>query len=129
MHYLQLFAGIIAAISVLTSAWLSHAANKLSFTQVDNAKIALLFAFLHCLAIFICGLLHQINHHQNPRRLLVIAGTLFAFGLVNFSGLILLKTFISIGVWSKLTPLGGMAFTIGWLILGFTSMKTTGKKF
>lgn len=126
MHYLQLFAGIIAAISVLMSAWLSHAANQLSFIQVDSAKSALLFAFLHCLAIFICGLLHQLNQHS--QRLLVIAGSLFAFGLFSFSGLILLKIFISIGALSKLSPLGGMAFTLGWLILGFASMKTTGKK-
>lgn len=128
MHYLQLFAGIIAAISVLMSAWLSHATNKLSFTQVDNAKTALLFAFLHCLAIFVCGILQHLNHHQTQQRLLLCAGCLFALGLVSFSGVILLKTFVSIGAWSKLTPIGGMAFTMGWLILGVASMKTTGKK-
>ncbi|KGJ91050.1 DUF423 domain-containing protein [Thalassotalea sp. ND16A] len=123
MRYFQAFAGIMAAISVLLSAWLSHSKGTLSLIQVKNIETALLFAFIHSIAIFICVLLHRLNSQQRLDKLSVCAASLFTFGIVCFSGLITVKQFITIGMLAKLTPLGGMALALGWLVLGFASTK------
>ena len=120
---LTVFSGIIAAISVLLSAWLSHSSDQLSLTQVSNLQTALNFAFIHCLAIFIAALFYR----QQPTRLTFVAAALFSIGLVLFSSLIVAKTFISIGILSKLTPFGGIAFTLGWLVLGISTFKEGNK--
>ncbi len=114
--FLQLFSGIVGAVTVLFSAWLSHGGKSLPPEQLHNAYLAVIFAFIHVIAIFIVVILF----HQLQRRILLISGALFAFGIVTFSGFIILKTFVSIGVLSKLTPLGGMAFVFAWLLLGTT---------
>ena len=120
MRILSTFSGIIAAACVLLSAWLSHAGDKLSLHQVSNLETALLFAFIHSIAIFIAVLLFN----QTNQRLCQYAASLFGFGLLSFCGLIILKTFISIGMLSKLTPMGGIAFALGWIVLGVASAKT-----
>lgn len=113
---LQLFSGIVASIAVLSSAWLSHAGNSLPDAIQQNLYIAIIFAFIHVVAIFIVVVLF----HQLQRRSLIISGYFFAFGILAFSGLIFCKAFIDIGLLAKLTPLGGMSFVFGWLILGST---------
>ncbi|WNC73723.1 DUF423 domain-containing protein [Thalassotalea psychrophila] len=119
MSILSTFSGIIAAACVLMAAWLSHSGDKLSLQQVSNLETALLFAFIHSIAIFIAVLLFN----QTKHKLCQYAACLFGFGLLSFCGLIILKTFLPIGMLSKLTPMGGIAFALGWIVLGFAGSK------
>ncbi|TRX57075.1 DUF423 domain-containing protein [Thalassomonas sp. M1454] len=119
IRILQAFAGIFAAIAVLLSAWLSHAGKELPLVSQNNIETALLFAFIHVLAIFIV----VIAYNQSQRAVLVNCGYLFLFGIIAFSGVLILKVFVAVGALSKLTPIGGMAFVLGWLILAFVQLK------
>ncbi|WP_371372700.1 DUF423 domain-containing protein [Thalassotalea aquiviva] len=116
--FLQLFSGFCGAISVLAYAWLSHAQHGLVSKQIMSLETALLFAFIHLLAIFIVVLLYL----QTRVKQYLLSGYLFAFGIIGFSGVIFLKTFLISGL-GIITPIGGMAFAFGWLILGLASNK------
>lgn len=119
MRILSTFSGIIAASCILLSAWLSHSGDNLSLKQISNLETALLFAFIHSIAIFIAVLFFN----QTKHKLCQYAACLFGFGLLSFCGLIILKTFLPIGMLSTLTPVGGIAFAFGWIVLGFAGAK------
>ena len=120
---LQAFGGLSASFAVLCSAWLSHAGKSLPANVQNSLELALLFAFIHSLAIFIVVIL--VN--QSQRKTVLLSGYFFAFGILAFSGLLILKAFIVIGELSKLTPFGGSAFAIGWLLLAFAPNKLGNK--
>ncbi|MDG1732116.1 MAG: DUF423 domain-containing protein [Thalassotalea sp.] len=119
IRIIQAFGGIFAAIAVLLSAWLSHAGKELPLASQNNIETSLLFAFIHVLAIFIVVILFN----QTKRVALLYSGYLFLFGICAFSGVLILKAFVAVGVLAKLTPIGGMAFVLGWLILAFVQPK------
>lgn len=121
IRFIQLFAGLSAAFGVLCSAWLSHAGKTLPVASQNNIETAILFLFIHVIAIF----LTVIMYHQRPHKLLLVSGSLFAFGIVTFSGLLIFKAFIDIGMLAKLTPMGGMSFVFAWLGLGIIPVRNT----
>ncbi|WP_068545363.1 DUF423 domain-containing protein [Thalassotalea crassostreae] len=117
---LALIAGIMAAASVLLSAWLSHAGRELSLTVVNNLETAILFAFIHSIAVFIALSTEQ----QKNNGLALISACGFAFGLVAFSLSIMIKSLFAITLLSVFTPLGGIAFAIAWLLLAIAFTKS-----
>jgi uncharacterized membrane protein YgdD (TMEM256/DUF423 family) len=54
-----------------------------------------------------------------PRRLFVVAGGLFAAGIVVFSGSLYLLALTGTRWLGAITPLGGLAFLAGWLCLAW----------
>ncbi|MEW6996503.1 DUF423 domain-containing protein [Colwelliaceae bacterium BS250] len=124
LRILLVFSGLCAAFAVLLSAWLSHAGKALPIASQNNIETALLFVFIHVLAILAVVILFN----QSGRKLLLLSGYLFVFGIVAFSGVLILKAFVAIGVLAKLTPIGGMALVFGWLVLAFVQPATIGKK-
>ncbi|MNR61981.1 hypothetical protein D3C85_1838720 [compost metagenome] len=74
---------------------------------------------MHALALFGVALLAA----QLPGRLLAAAGSLFALGILLFSGSLYLLTLSGIGKLGMLTPLGGLAFLGGWLCLGLAAWR------
>lgn len=77
------------------------------------------YQLIHALALFGVGLLAL----QRPGRLLDLAGSAFALGLLLFSGSLYLLTLSGIGALGIITPFGGLAFLAGWLCLGLAAWK------
>jgi uncharacterized membrane protein YgdD (TMEM256/DUF423 family) len=50
------------------------------------------------------------------RRLVTIGGWLFVTGILFFSGSLYLLTLSGIRIFGAITPLGGVAFVIGWVL-------------
>ena len=70
----------------------------------------------HALALLAVGLyLH--GHAQS--RPVAWAGRLFAAGILLFSGSLYLLALTGLRVLGAVTPLGGIAFLAGWLLLAF----------
>ncbi|MGV8918517.1 MAG: DUF423 domain-containing protein [Pseudomonas sp.] len=86
------------------------------------------------LAVFHTGVLYQLIHTlallavaliaiQIPGRLVTWAGISFAVGIVLFSGSLYLLTLTGVSKLGIVTPFGGLAFLIGWLILGIAAWR------
>ncbi|WP_462380756.1 DUF423 domain-containing protein [Pseudomonas sp. Marseille-QA0892] len=86
------------------------------------------------LAVFQTGVHYQLIHAlallgvawlalQFPGRLVTVAGSLFALGIVLFSGSLYLLTLVGIGRFGIVTPIGGAAFLGGWLCLGLAAWR------
>jgi uncharacterized membrane protein YgdD (TMEM256/DUF423 family) len=83
------------------------------------------------LAVFEIGVRYQMYHalalilvaaaigHAGSARLLVIAGWAFAAGIVIFSGSLYALALTGTTVLGAITPIGGLAFLIGWACLAF----------
>lgn len=77
------------------------------------------YQLIHALALFGVALLLQ----RLPSGLLQAAGSLFALGIVLFSGSLYLLTLSGTGKLGMITPLGGLAFLAGWLCLGLAAWR------
>ena len=86
------------------------------------------------LAVFHTGVTYQLFHTlallavallavHLPGRLMLWAGILFALGIVLFSGSLYALTLSGVTQLGIITPLGGLAFLLGWLCLGLAAWR------
>jgi uncharacterized membrane protein YgdD (TMEM256/DUF423 family) len=88
------------------------------------------YQFYHSIALLITGILLK----RYPNQLVIWAGRLFVLGIIFFSGSLYLLAFlesfkgIGLGVFGLLTPIGGLFFVAGWILLlvGVPSEKSMG---
>lgn len=89
------------------------------------------------LAIFHTGVLYQLIHAlailgvavlaaQLPGRLVTWAGFSFALGILLFSGSLYVLTLTGISKLGIITPFGGLAFLVGWALLGLAAWRLGG---
>lgn len=113
---------IFAGTSVLLGAFASHLLKDyLSVKALAVWETGVKYQMYHALALILLALL--INQLEEPSLSLIIGGLAFIVGIILFSGslygLILTKTKV-LGV---VTPLGGIAFILGWLCLAVSAME------
>ncbi len=113
-------AALTGLLAVALGAFASHALkNIITPEHIATFEIGVRYQFYHTLALLFVSLLL----HLKKARYLVVAGWLFCFGMLLFSGSLYLlafqdvafefpKTFIG-----PLTPLGGVLFIAGWFFL------------
>ncbi len=127
MHKKILIASaIFAALSVILGAFAAHAlADKLTIAQHKTFETAARYQMYHALAMVLTALLYL---HQ-PNKSLQYAALLFGIGIILFSGslytliflnLINIEGFKFIGA---ITPLGGLSFIGGWMMMIITAIK------
>ncbi|MDF2641398.1 MAG: hypothetical protein K0R45_670 [Pseudomonas sp.] len=89
------------------------------------------------LAIFHTGVLYQLVHAlallgvavlaaQLPGRLVTWAGFSFALGVLLFSGSLYILTLTGFSKLGIVTPFGGLAFLVGWALLGLAAWRLGG---
>lgn len=108
-----------AMIGVMIRASLSHG----EAVQTMGARLQALIAandmhLFHSLALIAIGICIGVF---GRKLLLVVAGSLFAAGLILFSGVIYTGA-ASIGL-GFLTPAGGVAFITGWLVFAIWAIR------
>lgn len=105
-------ATVAGASAVILGALGAHALQaKLSPQMLDVWHTAVQFQFWHALALFGCALM--------PRtRITHLAAVLFALGIVLFCGSLYALAFGAPHAVGVITPLGGLAFIAGWVVLG-----------
>ena len=72
----------------------------------------------HSLALLAIGLLSE----RRTSRSLAVAGWAFVVGIVLFSGSLYILTLTGVTKWGMVTPLGGVAFLIGWTALAVATV-------
>jgi len=110
-------ASILMFFAVGFGAFGAHALKaKLNDYSLDVYKTAVLYHFVHAVALFIVAWLAS----QNADPKINLAGVFFTLGIVLFSGslyLIAITTIKKIGI---ITPFGGLAFLTGWILLAIS---------
>lgn len=120
------WASFFGATGVILGAFATHAlAGKISAEQIVSFQTGVRYQFYHSVVLLFLGLLSF--HFQH--KFLKIISILFIVGIFLFSGSIYLlncRELLGISSWKwlgPLTPLGGLCFITGWVLLFFASLK------
>ncbi|VXA92078.1 conserved membrane hypothetical protein [Pseudomonas sp. 8AS] len=115
-----LLAAFAGFTGVALGAFAAHGLKaRLSAEYLAVFQTGVHYQLIHALALFGVALLLQ----RLPSGLLQAAGSMFALGIVLFSGSLYLLTLSGIGKLGMITPLGGLAFLAGWLCLGLAAWR------
>jgi len=122
-HYLSV-ACFIGAITVIMGAFGAHALRSL----VDEHALsiydtAVRYQFFHVFALALAAIIYKTNSNKWVR----ISGLFFLLGIFFFSGSLYLLTYKAViqsdgFAWvGPITPIGGLFFIVGWILLGIGS--------
>jgi uncharacterized membrane protein YgdD (TMEM256/DUF423 family) len=125
----KLFLSVAAgsgAVAVMLGAMGAHALKaKITAEQLLTYETAVKYQMYHTLGLLIIALLMD----KLDARLLGYSGWLFIAGIFLFSGsvyLLSLRNLLGIESWiflGPVTPIGGLCFIAGWVIVLFASLK------
>ncbi|MBA2561692.1 MAG: DUF423 domain-containing protein [Chitinophagaceae bacterium] len=111
---------LLGALSVALGAFAAHALKQqVSDHAVNIFETGVRYQFYHVFALLAAGILYK----EFPNRFISWAGILFIAGIILFSGslywLMYIKGAVTPGYnWvGAITPLGGVAFILGWIFL------------
>jgi len=112
-------AALFAALSVAGGAFGAHALKgKLTDSALASFETGIRYQMFHALALLIVAVL--IAQYPDAKNL-VATGWCFIAGIVLFSGSLYGLTLGGIKAFGPVTPLGGAAFIIGWVLLAWSS--------
>ena len=119
-------AAILAMFSVMLGAFGAHVLKEyLTEQSLDSFQTATTYMMNHAIALFIVGKMYR--HYK--KKTMVWAGNFFVMGIIMFSGSIYLSIVLKFLGYDKITlvnlitPVGGLMFILGWLML-FVSIPT-----
>ncbi len=108
-------AALSGFLAVALGAFGAHALKgKLSPDLMMVYQTAVQYQFYHTLALLAVAMLLMKFPQQLP---LIVSGSCFAVGLLLFSGSLYALAFSGVRWLGAITPLGGLAFMLGWLAL------------
>lgn len=115
------FGAILAAISVSLGAFAAHAATKfMTEGQLGWMEKAARYNMYHALALF--AVAWALTRWTSQTGLLNVAGWSFVVGVALFSGSLYIMSFTPLRL-GYVTPLGGVAFVLGWILLAVAAWK------
>lgn len=123
MARIFLFLGAIDAfLSVALGAFGAHALRgRITPDMLDIYHIGVQYQFIHALGLILIGILAI---HYPESGLLRWSGWLMFFGIVVFSGSLYFLSLTGITWLGAITPFGGTAFLVSWLLLAIMALKT-----
>jgi uncharacterized membrane protein YgdD (TMEM256/DUF423 family) len=117
-------AAVSGMLAVVFGAFGAHALkNKLDDYALGVFETAVQYHFYHSLALLAVGILAL---SLPDSTLLKSSGWLFTVGLVVFSGSLYVLSLTGVRWLGAITPLGGLAFIVGWACLAAASWKSLG---
>ncbi len=113
--------GLNALIAVALGAFGAHGLEgKLSSRMLEVFETGVRYHFYHALGLIIVGL---VAAHLPESPLLKSSGWLMLAGIVLFSGSLYVLSTTGIKWLGAITPFGGMAFIVAWLLLVIAVLK------
>lgn len=114
-------AAFLGALTVAMGAFGAHALKTLVPEQALNTyDTAVRYQFYHVFALAITGIIYANYRNQLVKN----AGVLFILGMIFFCGSLYLLTYkaaigsTGFGWAGPITPIGGLFFISGWVLLG-----------
>jgi uncharacterized membrane protein YgdD (TMEM256/DUF423 family) len=119
MNKILLAAGAInAAISVAAGAFAAHGLkNRLEARALDIFETAARYHMYHALAMILAALVAGSVPGAKT------AGWLFQAGIAIFSGSLYALALTDVKVLGAITPIGGVAFLVGWIWLAVAALR------
>lgn len=113
-------AAISGALAVSLGAFGAHGLKTmLTPDMLEIFKTGVQYQFYHTFALLVVGILQHLS--ESPQ--LKWASRLFVVGIMIFSGSLYLLSISGIKVLGAITPIGGVAFIAGWIMLMMHPMK------
>ena len=104
-----------AALSVALGAFAAHGLKtRLPVDMLAVFQTGVQYQFYHALGLILIGL---ITMNVKPTSLLTAAGLLMLTGILLFSGSLYILSTTGIRSIGIITPIGGAAFIVAWLML------------
>jgi len=101
-------------LSVALGAFAAHGLkDRLDAYLLGVFRTGVEYEFYHAFALAVVGLLLL----RVPMPTFRYAGWAFLIGTVIFSGSLYILALTSVRAWGAVTPVGGVAFLLGWLLL------------
>ena len=104
-------------LAVALGAFGAHALkSRMSDYMLDVYKTAVLYQLVHALGLFVVAWLSTIS----PDPKIGAAGVFLTLGIVLFSGSLYILSITQIKWLGAITPLGGLSFLAGWLLIALS---------
>lgn len=111
---------VFMALAVLLGAFGAHALKKiLSPEMLTIYHTGVEYQFYHALGLLIIGVIG----FQIKSKLIGWAGILLTAGIILFSGSLYVLAFSGIKGLGAITPIGGISFVAGWIVLAIGIVK------
>lgn len=115
-----LFGIINGFIAVALGAFGAHGLEgRVTENALKTWDKAVLYQMFHTMALLVTGLLLAKFTSGGA----IWAGWMFFAGIVLFSGSLYIYSLTAIKTFAMITPIGGLAFLIGWILLGIAVIK------
>ncbi|PIC57741.1 hypothetical protein CSV80_07320 [Sporosarcina sp. P12(2017)] len=123
MPFFIIAGAINAAIAVGFGAFGAHALkDRLSEHYLAIWETAVQYQMFHAIALLAIGILMS-STLLGPSTQLSWAGYLILAGIMIFSGSLYVLSLSGIGILGAITPIGGVAFIAGWIMLIIAAVK------
>ncbi len=123
MPFFIIAGAVNAAIAVAFGAFGAHALKeKLSEHYLAIWETAVQYQMFHALALLAVGILMSPSLFGSVTQL-SWAGYLILAGIIIFSGSLYVLSLTGIGILGAITPIGGVAFIAGWIMLIVAAIK------
>ena len=107
-------------LSVALGAFAAHALKaRFDEYSLNVFRTGVDYQFYHSLALGLVALIILVR----PHRLLNASAWAFVAGMVIFSGSLYLLAFTKVKMWGAVTPIDGLSFLIGWVLLAAAALK------
>lgn len=128
MHKSFLIAGaLFGGLAVILGAFGAHGLEKITTDEkiLHGFQTAVQYQMYHALALLAVGIIYE----KVPDKLIKWSSNLFILGIILFSGSLYLLTALKINdssltkIAGPITPIGGVLFILGWLLLLIAVLK------
>jgi uncharacterized membrane protein YgdD (TMEM256/DUF423 family) len=111
---------LCAGLSVVLGAFAAHGLKaRLSEQMLGVFQTGVQYQFYHALALLLVGIMMKVM----PASLLNYVAGAFFLGILLFSGSLYALALTGQKWFGPITPLGGVCFIVGWLLLAFAVFK------
>ena len=116
-----MFAACSGVIMVALGAFAAHGlSHRLAPHLLDVFNVGVQYQAWHTLALLACGILSRFL----PSKALSYAALFFGLGILCFSGSLYALALTSIKWFGPVTPMGGICFIIGWVMLAIAAWRS-----
>ncbi len=123
MKLILMIGAISGFITVALGAFGAHGLeSKLTEKMMQTWEKAVQYQMFHTTAIFIAAILLVVSEVTTFQT----SAWVFLIGIILFSGSLYVYSLTGAKTFAMITPLGGVAFLIGWVILAYGVTKMVG---
>ena len=114
---------LFGLLAVIIGAFGAHGLeNNLSEHALARYHTGVEYQFYHVMALLILGIIS--SQGSTTPRLIKLSGITFTAGILLFSGSLYLYALTGISKFGMVTPIGGLAFILGWIFLLLYAVKS-----